>query len=100
MTIYTLRNMVERCFNKLKNSHRLATRYGKTADSFLEFVDVACIGLWLCHLSTWPNLVGRGRLGCLRSLSAKLCPSLVAGFAYGRAKLYDCARKPGFGTGL
>ena len=26
MTIYTLRNMVERCFSKLKNSRRLATR--------------------------------------------------------------------------
>ena len=25
VTIYTLRNMVERCFNKLKNSRRLAT---------------------------------------------------------------------------
>ena len=52
MTIYTLRNMVERCFNKLKNSRRLATRYDKTADSFLGFVDVACIRLWLRHLST------------------------------------------------
>jgi len=47
MTIYTLRNMVERCFNKLKNSRRLATRYDKTADSFLGFVDIACIRLWL-----------------------------------------------------
>lgn len=44
MTIYTLRNMVERCFNKLKNSRRLATRYDKTADSFLGFVDVAASG--------------------------------------------------------
>ncbi|WP_232419362.1 IS5 family transposase [Paracoccus sp. N5] len=52
MTIYTLRNMVERCFNKLKNSRRLATRYDKTAESFLGFVDVACIRLWLRHLST------------------------------------------------
>jgi transposase len=31
--IYALRNMVERCFNKLKNARRLATRYDKTADS-------------------------------------------------------------------
>ncbi|ABL69126.1 ISCc1, transposase OrfB [Paracoccus denitrificans PD1222] len=52
MTIYTLRNMVEHCFNKLKNSRRIATRYDKTADSFLSFVDVACIRLWLRHLST------------------------------------------------
>lgn len=52
MTIYTLRNMAERCFNKLKNSRRLATRYDKTAGSFLGFIDVACIRLWLGHLST------------------------------------------------
>ena len=52
MTIYTLRNMVERCFNKLKNRRRLATRHDKTADSFLGFVDMACITLWLRHLST------------------------------------------------
>ncbi|TWI33869.1 DDE family transposase [Paracoccus sulfuroxidans] len=49
MTIYTLRNMVERCFNKLKNSRRLANRYDNTAKSFLG---VACIKLWLRHLST------------------------------------------------
>ena len=52
MTIYTLRNMVERCFNKLKNSRRLATRYDKTADSFLGFIDIVCIRLWIRHLST------------------------------------------------
>ena len=53
MTIDSLRNMVERCFNKLKNSRRLATRYdNKTADSFLGFVDIACIRLWIRHLST------------------------------------------------
>ena len=52
MAIYTLRNQVERCFNRLKNSRRLATRYDKTAASFLGFIDIACIRLWLCHLST------------------------------------------------
>ena len=36
--IYALRNMVERCFNKLKNARRLATRYDKTADSYLGFI--------------------------------------------------------------
>jgi len=55
MTLYTLRNMVERCFNKLKNTRRLATRYDKTASSFLGFVDIACVRLWLRHLSTRPS---------------------------------------------
>lgn len=43
--IYSLRNLVERCFSKLKHSRRLATRYDKTAGSFLGFVLVASIRL-------------------------------------------------------
>ena len=45
--IYALRNMVERCFNKLKNARRLATRYDKTADSYLGFVLIASVRLWM-----------------------------------------------------
>ncbi|MEZ5839469.1 MAG: IS5 family transposase [Hyphomicrobiales bacterium] len=44
--IYALRNRIERCFNKLKNSRRLATRYDKTAASYLGFVLIAAIRLW------------------------------------------------------
>ena len=44
--IYALRNMVERCFNKLKNARRLATRYDKTADSYLAFIHIVSIRLW------------------------------------------------------
>ena len=47
--IYGLRNLVERCFSKLKHSRRLATRYDKTADSFLGFVLIASIRLWIRH---------------------------------------------------
>jgi len=47
--IYGLRNHVERCFSKLKHSRRLATRYDKTADSFLGFVLVASVRLWIRH---------------------------------------------------
>jgi hypothetical protein len=42
----TLRNHVERCFNKLKCSKRLATRYVKTAASYLDFVQIAAARLW------------------------------------------------------
>lgn len=42
--IYTLRNMVERSFNKLKNARRLVTRYAKSAVIFSGFMDTACIG--------------------------------------------------------
>ncbi|MCV6591461.1 MAG: transposase, partial [Silicimonas sp.] len=51
-TLYRLRNMVERCFNKLKNARRVATRYDKTAESFLGFIDITSIRLWLRHLTT------------------------------------------------
>ena len=47
--IYSLRNLVERCLSKLKHSRRLATRYDRTADSFLGFVLVASIRLWIRH---------------------------------------------------
>ena len=47
--LYALRNLVERCFSKLKHSRRLATRYDKTADSYLGFILVASAGLWIRH---------------------------------------------------
>ncbi len=42
-SLYHLRNRVERCFNKLKNARRVATRYDKTAESFLGFIDITSI---------------------------------------------------------
>jgi transposase len=54
-SLYRLRNLVERCFNKLKNARRVATRYDKTAESFLGFIDITSIRLWVRHLSTWPR---------------------------------------------
>jgi transposase len=53
--VYALRNLVERCFSKLKHSRRLATRYDKTANSYLGFVLVASIRLWTGTLSTRPS---------------------------------------------
>jgi len=47
--LYALRNLVERCFSKLKHSRRLATRYDKTAVSYLGFVLVASARLWVRH---------------------------------------------------
>jgi hypothetical protein len=50
--LYRLRSLVERCFNKLKNTRRVATCYDKTAESFLGFIDITSIRVWLRHLST------------------------------------------------
>ena len=47
--LYALRNLVERSFSKLKHSRRLATRYDKTADSYIGFILVASIRLWVRH---------------------------------------------------
>ncbi len=47
--VYALRNLIERCFNKLKHSRRLATRYDKTTESYLGFVLVASARLWCRH---------------------------------------------------
>lgn len=51
-SLYRLRNLVERCFNKLKNARRVATRYDKTAERYLGFIDITSIRLWVGHLST------------------------------------------------
>lgn len=50
--LYRLRYLSERYFNKLKNARRGATRYDTTAESFLRFIDVKSIRLWLRRLST------------------------------------------------
>ena len=44
---YALRNRIERFFNKLKHSRRVATRYDKLASSFLGFVQLATIRIWI-----------------------------------------------------
>jgi transposase len=44
---YRLRNRIERLFSKLKNWRRIATRYDKTKESYLGFVSLASINLWL-----------------------------------------------------
>lgn len=50
--LYALRNLVERCINKLKNARRVATRYDKTTASFLGFIEIVSARLWFRHLST------------------------------------------------
>jgi transposase len=44
---YRDRNQVERLFNRLKQSRRVATRYDKTASSLLGFLSLAAARLWL-----------------------------------------------------
>ena len=46
-TLYKLRNRIERCFNRLKNFRRLATRYCKRRVAFQATVTLACAWLHL-----------------------------------------------------
>lgn len=45
--LYKERNIIERMFSKMKQFRGIATRYNKTAVSFLAFVQLAAILLWL-----------------------------------------------------
>ena len=50
---YRWRNLVERLFSKLKNWRRIATRYDKTAESYLGFIALASVtlGLHFVHVA-------------------------------------------------
>ncbi|KWW99279.1 transposase [Carbonactinospora thermoautotrophica] len=45
--IYQRRNVIERCFNQLKQAKGVATRYDKTAVSYQATVTLASLLLWL-----------------------------------------------------
>ncbi len=45
--LYKQRNLIERCFNKLKHFRRFATRYDRRATHYLAFMHLAAIMLWL-----------------------------------------------------
>ncbi len=44
---YQRRNVAERCFGRLKEHRRIATRYEKTARNFIAMVKLGCIRLFL-----------------------------------------------------
>lgn len=46
-TAYRRRNVVERCFGRLKQHRAIATRYDKTALSYQGMIDLATLLLWL-----------------------------------------------------
>jgi transposase len=53
---YKDRNRIERMFNRLKQFRRIATRYDKTALSFISFLCLAAAKLWL------PSFVNRPKV--------------------------------------
>ncbi|WP_435881899.1 transposase [Streptomyces anulatus] len=53
--VYKRRNLVERCFNRLKQWRGIATRYGKIAQSYEAAVALASLLMWAWHLTTDPR---------------------------------------------
>jgi transposase len=45
--LYRQRNRVERCFNRLKQFRRIATRYEKKAENYLAMLTLASVMMWL-----------------------------------------------------
>jgi transposase len=45
--LFKERKRVERVFSRIKPRRRIATRYDKLAKTFMGFVKLACIMLWL-----------------------------------------------------
>ena len=45
--LYRARNLVERFCNKVKQCHRIATRYDRLAVNYLAFIKLASIRIWL-----------------------------------------------------
>ncbi|HET6522367.1 MAG TPA: transposase [Geminicoccaceae bacterium] len=45
--LYHERNVIERLVGRLKEYRRIATRYDKLAASYLAFVQLAAIRMWL-----------------------------------------------------
>ena len=50
--VYKRRNRIERCVNRLKQFHRVAARYEKTAREFLSMLCIAAARLWLKTVNT------------------------------------------------
>ena len=57
--LYKQRNLIERCFNKLKQFRHIATRYDRNALNYLAMIKIAIVRLWLRFLSPQPVLVVR-----------------------------------------
>ena len=55
--LYKERNLGEQMCGYLKHFRRVATRYDKTAPSFLSFVQLAASYLWLKYMSTEPRIM-------------------------------------------
>ena len=52
---YKKRNLVERCFNKLKQFRHVAMLYDRHISDYLTFAKLAAVRLWLRFMSQQPK---------------------------------------------
>ena len=45
--LYKKRNLIERCFSKLKQYRRIATRYDRLPENYLAMIKLASARLWM-----------------------------------------------------
>ena len=109
---YRWRARIERLFNKLKNWRRVATRYDKTAESYIGFIGLASALLWIpfvraaysrhrrgehpqAYLASWSGIFqadAYGGYGALYRDARNTGPVLEAGcFAHARRKFFELA---------
>lgn len=62
MRLYRARNRVERFFNKIKHYMRIATRYDKTAESFLAALRRVVVRIWLRDHESASHVAPFGRV--------------------------------------
>ncbi|MBL3554617.1 hypothetical protein JMM51_20945 [Rhodovulum sulfidophilum] len=55
-SLYFPRKLVKRCFKELENARRVANRYDRTAENFLDFIVITSIRLGVRLLLTWPGI--------------------------------------------
>ncbi|WP_255245843.1 transposase [Sphingobium sp. D43FB] len=75
---YRDRNHVERLFNGLEQSRRIATRYDKTAASFLGFLSLAAAKLWLTDYVNRTSIADRVRFNCFMIALASRQPAITS----------------------
>lgn len=75
--LYRLRNRIERCFARLKQFRRIATRFDRKPSHFLAFLYLASIPLWVGECR---GGLGRRALPCLGfALRAGACHDAAHG---------------------
>src|ERR1700733_1905089 len=64
-TKYKKRNLIERCFNKLKQFRHIATRYDRNALNYLAMIKIAVVRLWLRFMSPQPSAAAIQRINAI-----------------------------------